>query len=463
MRILLFGTGDYYHKYKDWFKSKDIIGLIDNDESRQGMLIDGHEIYSPGMAVRKIFDCVVILSVHEAVMRRQLVELGVSNERIYKFSDLHRHPEIMAAKRQICIWGDDKSFSEITLYNHSEPILIMSHNLDLNGASLALFYLAKILKNNGFSVIFASWSDGELRRYLHEEGILIVVDPNLQIKTQKEIMWLQRFHKIICNTLNYYQFLSDRNLEDKIIWWLHDHFMFYESLDQELLHEIKDDNLTVCAVGPIAEASFKKYFPDLPVNQLVYGIPDVRSQKVTHEKLEFIMIGNVQEYKGQDILIKALKMLDWKVRAQIHVKIVGFRSSAYANRIKKMAEGLGEIVSFLPPADREAIHGLLDESDVLVCPSRIDTMSIVANEGMQHSMSCIVSDAAGVSSYITDGMNGMIMRQGDVKDLAEKIIWCIEHRDRLEQIGKAARRLYEKFFSMEVFEKNLLDIVYGVL
>jgi glycosyltransferase involved in cell wall biosynthesis len=479
VKILLFGTGDYYQKYKRWFRKEDIAGLIDNDANKQGTLIDGYEVYPPQMITVLQYDCVVILSVHEAGMRRQLRKLGVADDKIYKFSDLYRHPEIIMTDQPVCLWGSGGMLSEIMSIDDQEAVLIMSHNLDLNGAALALFYLAEILKKNGYFILFVSWSDGELRKYLFEESIPVIIDPNLQMKTQKEIEWVRKFHRIICNTLNYYQFLSDRNLEDKIIWWLHDHRMFYESLDRELLHKIREDNLTVCAVSSIAEDSFKEYFPNFSVKRLVYGIPDVKA--AGHEKsewngcildddadkkqsvCEFIMIGNVQKYKGQDILIKALGMLGKEICARIHVKIVGFRPTAYASMVKEMAEELGETVTFIPPMDRDGIHRLLDRADVLVCPSRIDTMSIVTNEGMQHGVPCIVSDAAGVAAYITDGVDGFIVKQGDVEELAQKILWCVEHCDRLKQVGKAARFLYEQYFSMEIFERELLKIVQEAL
>ena len=128
-----------------------------------------------------------------------------------------------------------------------------------------------------------------------------------------------------------------------------------------------------------------------------------------------------------------------------------------------MAEELGETVTFIPPMDRDGIHRLLDRADVLVCPSRIDTMSIVTNEGMQHGVPCIVSDAAGVAAYITDGVDGFIVKQGDVEELAQRILWCVEHCDRLKQVGKAARFLYEQYFSMEIFERELLKIVQEAL
>lgn len=463
MKILLFGTGDYYRKYREWFRREDIKGLIDNDENKQGILIDGFQVYLPCTAVYLEYDCVVILSVHEEAMHRQLVELGVPEDKIYKFSELHRHSELIKAAQPICFWGDDRMISDIVAGSYANAILLMSHNLDLNGASLALFYMAQILVKNRFQVFVASCADGALRSHFYEKGVPTIIDPNLQVRTQKEVQWTYGFQKIICNTLNYYRFLSDRKQDTKVIWWLHDPLMFYKSLDQEVLHKIQDDNLTVCAVGPIAEDAFKVYFPNALVRQLIYGIPDKPINRIPHEKLEFIIIGNVQEYKGQDILIQALKRLDSETIEQIHVKIVGFQPSAYANAVKAQAEELGSVVDFMPPTDREQIHRLLEEADVLVCPSRVDTMPIVTNEGMQHCLPCIVSDAAGTSAYIKDGVDGFIVKQGSVESLLQKITWCVDHQDQLEQIGQAGRRIYKQYFSMETFEKNLLPIVRDAL
>lgn len=30
MKYLLFGTGDYYNRYKKWFESADVVALLDN-------------------------------------------------------------------------------------------------------------------------------------------------------------------------------------------------------------------------------------------------------------------------------------------------------------------------------------------------------------------------------------------------------------------------------------------------
>ena len=47
MKFLLFGTGDYYNRYRIWFDSKDIAALIDNAEEKQGQYVDGIRVISP--------------------------------------------------------------------------------------------------------------------------------------------------------------------------------------------------------------------------------------------------------------------------------------------------------------------------------------------------------------------------------------------------------------------------------
>lgn len=459
MKCLLFGTGDYYRKYKDWFKRDDVFGLIDNDESKQGNLLDGYEVYSPKEAVKLAYDCIVILSVHEEAMRGQLKGLGVSDEKICIFSELYKHPEFTAADRAVSFFGDGRTVLRITAAERSDAVLVMSHNLDLNGAALALFYMAQILVKNGMRVFFASWSEGVLRRMLYECNIPVIVDPNLQMRTQRETEWTHSFHRIVCNTLNYYQFLSDRDVKDKVLWWLHDPIVFYRGLDQELLQRIRMDNLSVYAVSSIAEEAFHSYFPGIKAGQLVYGLPDVPAIKREHEKIAFITLGNMQEYKGQDILIEALKRLDGKAREQIRVRIVGFQPSAYANAVKQSSESLGNIVEFMPPVGREEVHRLLEESDVLICPSRQDCMPTVTAEAMMHGVPCLVSSAAGTAAYLEQEEDGLIFRSGDAGNLAEKIRWCIENRERLYGMGRKSRKVYEQIFSMEVFERNLMKAV----
>lgn len=90
-------------------------------------------------------------------------------------------------------------------------------------------------------------------------------------------------------------------------------------------------------------------------------------------------------------------------------------------------------------------------------------MSMVAVEAMAHQVPCIVSHVTGIAEYIQNGIDGLIFRSEDTKELAEKIKWCIENREELPGMGVRSRKIYDTYFSMDVFEKNLLDIVDDIL
>lgn len=279
----------------------------------------------------------------------------------------------------------------------------MSYDLNLNGASLALYYAARCLNDAGYHIVVASWDDGQLRYMLNDKGIPVIVDQKLELRTEKQITWLRGLNKVLCNTLMYYHFLSDRNMGTRFIWWLHDPDIFYENLDRSILESIPLKNLHVYAAGRIAASAVEKYVPGVKAKQLLYGIPDTEIHKRKSKLLEMAVIANVQEYKGQDILIGALKELSLYQLNQIHIRIVGNLDSAYAQSLIEDSESLGGVVEFVPTLSRGEINDVYDALDVLIVTSRTDTMSLTAGEAMQHHVMPLVSSAAGIADYIDSG------------------------------------------------------------
>lgn len=88
-------------------------------------------------------------------------------------------------------------------------------------------------------------------------------------------------------------------------------------------------------------------------------------------------------------------------------------------------------------------------------------MPTVAAEAMMHRVPCIISSAAGTSAYLQEKVNGMIFPSEDVGELSEKLRWSIEHREELGRMGAEAKKIFENYFSMDVFEKNFLELVEG--
>ena len=189
MKFLLFGTGDYYERYKRWFLPEDTLALIDNSPQKQNTSIDGIQVVPPEEGVRLPYDAIVILSFYVKEMKEQLIKLGVPENKIYHFFDLHGLIYKKEIRKPMAYYGGAKELLE-SRKTLGIRILLLSTDLTLGGPAIALFHAALILSARGFQVVYASMIDGPLREKLLSEDIPVIVDHNLQIETMKEAQWL---------------------------------------------------------------------------------------------------------------------------------------------------------------------------------------------------------------------------------------------------------------------------------
>jgi glycosyltransferase involved in cell wall biosynthesis len=82
-------------------------------------------------------------------------------------------------------------------------------------------------------------------------------------------------------------------------------------------------------------------------------------------------------------------------------------------------------------------------ADLYLSPSHVDGSSVSLMEALASGLPCLVSDIPGNREWIEDGVNGWLFRDGDVDDLAEKILNAIKSRKSLKRIGELARKTAE--------------------
>lgn len=464
MRYLIFGTGDYYNRYKKWFEHHEVLALLDNSGQKQHTVIDGFDVLAPEEGIKLDYDRIVILSFYVKPMKQQLISLGVDKDRIYHFYDLHQ------------LFGTDRIKRPMQSFLNAEEIvgcgktvipkvLLLSNDLALGGPSIALFHAARVLIKQGYTAVYASMLDGPLKQKLIENDIPVIVDENLQISTMQETDWVSAFSLVICNTLNFHVFLSERDTRIPVIWWLHDAAFFYEGVNKNVIGKISLSNLTAVSAGPVPAEAVRKFLPGMVCDELLYGVADTENRASLADGKEvtrFVTIGFLEERKGQDILLQAVRKLPDSIRHNSVFYIVGHGATLLGEQIRRESTGIDEII-FTGSVGRERIHELLGTSDILICPSRQDPMPTAAAEAMMHSVPCIVSSATGTAAYIHDGDDGFVFHNEDVQALAGKIEWCVTNRKKLGGMGKKARKLYEKHFSMPAFEKRFMEVIHKAL
>lgn len=454
MKIAIFGTGNYYSIYKKWFVNVDIIAFLDNDKSKQGKFLNGVPICSPEELLTLVVDRVYVMSHYINEMSLQLKELGVPDENIfytYDLAELGYQPVVEMPVEIRCEAGFPQ-------------ILLISDDLKLSGAQYALLYAAQSLKKSGYEVLVASPVHGKMEECLAESGISVIIDERIMTGKLVDLLWIQGFQSIFINTATYYNLLLKRDLSVPIIWWIHEPECFVKNCLIEGLGKIEKENLHIVASGNVAKQALLKYNEKFTIDMLAIGLPQTRYtvNKEVKDKFVISVVGPISHLKGQDIVVEAVNLLLEEEKANLEVRFVGRTDknfdSSFADTMVKSG-----IIKKTGELDRDGVHMEYGQCDVLVCASREEVWPMVVIEAMQHRVMSIVSDVAGIADYLTDGQDALIFPSENAELLAEKIRWCLNNRTSVKKMGERSYKIYKQFFSMEVFEKNLLSVIQGSL
>ena len=349
------------------------------------------------------------------------------------------------------------------------PILLISHELTLTGAPRALLHMAIKLKEKGFVPVVLSLKEGPMEAELKALGIPLFTMPllyaQLRFKEEPALRFLAAFDTVLFNTLATLQlaaFLPPTPARK--ILWLHEGTTAYANygryLELPMLFERFDH---IYAVGKYAESFATRYVAGKQkLDILLYGLPDESrptDPMPTGEKVQFLLAGTISRRKGHKVLLRTLPYLPQEVRDRITIYVAG--APVERRTAKKLKRLRHSCIQYLGEVPHDKLLDFYRKADAILCPSLDDPMPIVCTEGMMFSKPVITSDHTGTASFIENGRNGFVIPADDPKALADAICQAVSRRNELPEIGKAARRIYDAYFTMEQFEQKLDAIFPG--
>ena len=146
---------------------------------------------------------------------------------------------------------------------------------------------------------------------------------------------------------------------------------------------------------------------------------------------------------GVDVLAKAFVKIASK-NSNVNLILLGGGSQGTKLRQILMNGGVMDQVHFGGHVSQADLPRWYHMADLYISPSHVDGSSVTLMEALASGLPCLVSDIPGNREWIEDGANGWLFRDGDVDDLAEKIMSVINNRQSCEKIGQAARKTAEK-------------------
>lgn len=348
-------------------------------------------------------------------------------------------------------------------------ILLVTHELTLTGAPRALLYMAMKLKEQGMTPVVLSLKEGPMEAEMKALGIHLFVTPflyaQLRFKDERAARFFSAFDTVLLNTLATLalaEFLPQSHARK--ILWLHEGSVSYQIYGRFSNFPALFDSFDhIYAAGKYAESFASRYVVDKKkLDTLLYGLPDQANAlkgQVTDGKVHFLLAGTIGHRKGHKVLLSSLKYLPQDIQKQITISIAG--ASMNRRITKRVKHSRFSCMQYLGELEHSKLLEVFQHTDVILCPSLDDPMPIVCTEGMMFSKTLIVSDRTGTASFIDNGVNGFVIPANDPKALADAICQSVAHRAELQQMGEAARQIYESSFTMERFGRQLASIFPG--
>lgn len=154
--------------------------------------------------------------------------------------------------------------------------------------------------------------------------------------------------------------------------------------------------------------------------------------------LTFLYVGRLWSGKGMDDLLTAFALAQTAAARDLSLLLVGQGADEGPMRHRIAREGIDGVV-FAGFHQQDELGAFYAASDVFVFPTLGDPYGLVVDEAMACSLPVVSSDAAGeIAPRIVDGHNGYVVKAGDPRELAARMVGLAEDAGLRRRMGRAA-------------------------
>jgi Glycosyltransferase len=186
------------------------------------------------------------------------------------------------------------------------------------------------------------------------------------------------------------------------------------------------------------------------IDDTMYTTPaDTRLRQSLGIKPDDSILGTVARLdpiKNHKMMIKSLKIVHQSYPNTFLV-IVG--DGQEREGLESFASEMGLSSRIIFTGFKEDIHNYLKIIDVFLLTSFSEGTAMTLLEAMASSLPCIATDVGGNPEIVKDGETGFVVPNDDEKILAEKICGLLRDRDLIANMGKAGRRRFKEYFTVD--------------
>jgi len=346
-------------------------------------------------------------------------------------------------------------------------VLHISRTMGQGGAEKVVYQLCEDCVDKNIKMYIAS-TGGTLADELEKKGIINIKIPDIDHKNPFMML------KTICILFNairkykisivhshhrmaafYSRIINIFNKKFKRIYTAHNIFNNKKRLLRFALWDSK-----IIAVGNGVKKNLIDFF-GISKEKIIVIYNSIKFPKIEEnnkdEKYEkkseklIATIGRLTEQKGIDIFIKAMSEII-KQDPKIYGIIIG--DGKLREELEELSQKLNIQNNIIFLGYRKDVLNLISKVDFVVLASRWEGFPLTPIETFMMGKTIIVSDIDGNNEIVKEGINGLLFKKNDIKDLKNKIeILCndIEKRKNLEI---NAKKEYDEIYSYEKFNNS---------
>jgi glycosyltransferase involved in cell wall biosynthesis len=251
------------------------------------------------------------------------------------------------------------------------------------------------------------------------------------------------------------------------VWFVHefgqlDHKLKFYLPFQRILKIIRDSsNLVLTNSNAVRRTLFGKTDDEniVTINQHI-DICDVSTQEDSRSyflranSIKLIVNGTISESKGQEDAVLAVKELVQK-KKDVELIIMGGHAPWYLKKLGKIVreENLEKYVRFHEFC--EDPYSVVNQADIVLLSSRHEAFGRVTIEAMLLKKPVIGTNSGATPELIREGHNGLLYEPGDYRQLADKIGYLIEHREKIREFGENGFEFAKTTFTKETYGGEL--------
>ncbi len=188
-----------------------------------------------------------------------------------------------------------------------------------------------------------------------------------------------------------------------------------------------------------------------------------KSLDISSDELIVGILGRLSPVKGHIYFIQAaFEVL--KEFKQVKFLIAGEDAQVKSYRLKELVGKMGISDKFVFTGRADDSREVISLMDIGVVASiGSETVCRVALEYMALGKPVIGTEVNGIPEVIRDGINGLLVKPMDSREMAEEMLRLLKNKDERESFGKAGRSLAEKEFSLETFAQKTEEFYFRYL